>query len=334
MTRALVSAQARPYREPMRDGPDLVVLGDVNPDLILRGGDLVPAFGQREHLVDEAMLTVGGSGAITACAAARLGLRVALCGVVGDDPFGRFMRRRLDERGVDTSGVVVDPDRPTGVTVVLSRPDDRAILTSVGTIGDLELARIDPGLLESARHIHVSSYFLQSRLAPQLPGLFSDVRASGATTSVDPNWDPSDEWDSGLLDLLPFVDVFMPNAAEAVRLTRVDDVDDAALALAAGGGTVVVKDGVRGGVAVEGERFIRATTPVVAAVDTTGAGDGFDVGFLAGRWRGLDLAGSLRLATACGALTTRSAGGVDAQPTWDEVLPFLGDVSTSDGGPV
>jgi len=116
---------------------DLLVLGDTNPDLVLHGGDVVPAFGQAEHLVDDAILTIGGSGAILACGAARLGLRVAIAAVVGDDLFGRFVRDGLAEHGVDVSGIRVDPKTPTGVTVVLSGPDDRAILTMPGTIAGL-----------------------------------------------------------------------------------------------------------------------------------------------------------------------------------------------------
>src|SRR5690349_21175876 len=72
--------------------PDLLVLGDANPDLVLRGGDVVPAFGQAEHLVDDARLTIGGSGAILACGAAKLGLRVAIAAVVGDGLFGGSIR--------------------------------------------------------------------------------------------------------------------------------------------------------------------------------------------------------------------------------------------------
>jgi sugar/nucleoside kinase (ribokinase family) len=92
---------------------DLLVLGDANPDLILVG-DVEVAFGQAEKLVERHHVVVGGSGAIMACGAARLGLRTAFAGVVGDDAFGRFMIAALAERGVDTHGVRVDPGRPTG----------------------------------------------------------------------------------------------------------------------------------------------------------------------------------------------------------------------------
>lgn len=302
---------------------DLLVLGDVNPDLVLHGGDVTPAFGQAERIVDEARLTVGGSGAILACGAARLGLRVAIVGVVGDDLFGAFMREHLVERGVDVSGLVVDRELPTGLTVVLSGDTDRAILTSLGTISALRAQMIDQKVLASARHVHVSSFFLQRGLVPDLPELFAEAHASGATTSVDPNWDPSGGWDGGLGDLLASVDVLMPNEMEATRLARTSDVDIAIAVLRQHVTTVVVKAGDRGAVAVGPGQ--RATAPAirVAAVDTTGAGDSFDAGFLAATLGGESLERCLAIANACGALSTRATGGVDAQPTMQEAIEAI-----------
>src|SRR5437867_9102717 len=131
---------------------DLLVLGDANPDLILVG-DVEAVFGQAEKLVEGHHVAVGGSGAIMACGAARLGLRTAFAGVVGDDPFGRFMLDALADRGIDTRGILVDAARPTGLSVVLSSGEDRAILTSIGTIGDLRRENIDADALASARHV-------------------------------------------------------------------------------------------------------------------------------------------------------------------------------------
>ncbi len=302
---------------------DLVVLGDANPDLVLRG-DVEPAFGQAERLVDDAMLTVGGSGAITACGAARLGLRVAFCGMVGDDAFGRFVREELTSRGVDVAGLRVDPTRPTGVTVVLSRGQDRAILTHPGTIAALEASMVDPELLRDTRHVHVSSFFLQDALVPGLPALFDVAREAGATTSVDPNWDPAQRWDGGLFDVLARTDVFLPNAEETMRIAGVDDVAEAARRLAEATGTVVVKAGDEGALAVHADAepvFVPARP--IEVVDTTGAGDSFDAGFLAASLEGRPLAEALAFAAACGTLSTRASGGVDAQPARDEADAFL-----------
>src|ERR671930_1848440 len=97
---------------------DLLVLGDVNPDLVLRG-DVHPSFGQVEQLIEDAQLVVGGSGAIMACGASRLGLSTVVCGVVGDDVFGRFMVAALDEAGVDTEAISRSDDVGTGLSVIL-----------------------------------------------------------------------------------------------------------------------------------------------------------------------------------------------------------------------
>src|SRR5262245_25649351 len=128
---------------------DLVVVGDCNPDLVLRGGQLEPAFGQIERLVDRADLVVGGSAAIAACGAARLGLRTALIAAVGEDAFGSFMLDQVAARGVDVGACVVEAATPTGVSVILARETDRAILTAPGAIGSLRATRVDRDLIRS-----------------------------------------------------------------------------------------------------------------------------------------------------------------------------------------
>jgi sugar/nucleoside kinase (ribokinase family) len=298
---------------------DLLVVGDCNPDLVLRGDDVEPAFGQVERVVDDAELTVGGSGAIAACGAARLGLRTTLTSVVGDDPLGRFMLDALREREVDASGVVVRPEARTGVSVVLVRGSDRAILTALGTISELTAELVDRRLLRAARHVHVSSYFLQHGLRPGLGGLLREARSAGASTSIDPNWDPREEWDGGLLDILGETTILFVNAEEARRIAAVADVEEAAHALSRDGSVlVVVKLGAAGALAVDGGRIVRAAPVGVEEVDSVGAGDSFDAGFLAGYLAGRRKEESLRLANACGALSMRAAGGTGAQPTLAE----------------
>jgi sugar/nucleoside kinase (ribokinase family) len=300
-------------------GLDVLVVGDCNPDLVLRGENVEPAFGQAERVVDDAELTIGGSGAIAACGAARLGLRTALASVVGDDPLGRFMLEALGARGVDVSGVVVRPGARTGVTVVLVRGSDRGMLTAPGTIAELTPGLVDRELLHAARHVHVSSYFLHDGLRPGLGDLLREARRGGASTSIDPNWDPREEWDGGLLDLLAETTVLFVNAEEATRIARADDVDEAARALSRDGAVlVVVKLGADGALAVAGDRVVRSRAVAVEEVDAVGAGDSFDAGFLAGQLAGRSLEEALRLANACGALSMRAPGGTTAQPTLAE----------------
>jgi sugar/nucleoside kinase (ribokinase family) len=307
---------------------DLLVLGDCNPDLILRGDAVEPVFGQTERLIDAADLTIGGSGAITACAAARLGLRTAIVGVVGDDEFGRFMVRALRERDVDTAGLVVDPRARTGLSVILSRDQDRAILTFPGAIAALEVGAIDPALLVRARHVHISSFFLQTELARGLGPVLVEVRNRGGTTSVDPNWDPSERWDGGLRGLLGEVDVLLPNSVEAVRLAGGGDPRQAAQRLAALGPLVAVKLGAEGALAARaGAAPVSVRAPAVAAVgDAVGAGDSFDAGVLAALLGGQPVERALALGCACGALSTRAVGGTAAQPTLAEALAVAEEI--------
>jgi sugar/nucleoside kinase (ribokinase family) len=207
--------------------------------------------------------------------------------------------------------------------VILSRPDDRGIYTAAGTIGDLAATDVDLALVRAARHVHVASFFLQAALRPGLPELFETARSTGATTSVDPNWDPVEEWDSGLLDLLPRVDVLLPNAAEAARIAGTDDPLDALGVLAARGPTVAAKLGAEGAAVARGDVLRTVPATLGTIVDTTGAGDAFDAGFLLGTLEGWPLERALAFANACGALSCRAVGGVDGLPTRDEALAIL-----------
>ena len=293
---------------------DLLVAGELNPDIVVSGEDVEPAFGQVERLVDRIALTVGSSSAITACGAARLGLRVAFAGIVGDDPFGRWMLEALALRGVDVDSCRLDPSLPTGASVILARDDDRAILTSIGTMAELTDDDLPDQLIARASHLHVGSVFLQDRLRAGLTGIFWRARALGLTTSFDPNWDPTGMWDGGLGPILEATDVVLPNREEARRIAGVEDELEAAGALAAGGPVVAMKLGPDGGLVVTRDAAARVDAPDVAVLDAIGAGDTFDAGFLAGWLEGRSPEDCLRLAVACGSLSVRAIGGTEGQP--------------------
>jgi sugar/nucleoside kinase (ribokinase family) len=292
---------------------DLLVIGDCNPDVLVLGGDVTPAFGQQEKLVDGISLVIGGSGSITAVAAARLGLRVALAAAVGDDPAGSFMLGQLAAAGVDTSAVAVRRDAPTAMTVALSEGKDRAILTAVGAVATLTARDVPAGLLSTARHVHVSSYFLVERsLGPGLAGLLATARASGARTSMDTNWDPAQRWgDESLRAALAVTDLLLPNETEALRLSGAATLPEAMAVLGPG---LVIKLGARGAIWAEGDRRCRAEPPPVTPADTTGAGDCFNAGVIAGLLGGLDLAGAVALGCAAGAASTQAPGGTAGCP--------------------
>ena len=301
---------------------DLLVPGEINPDIILTDPNLEVQFGQVETLVQHAALTPGSSSVIFACGAARLGLKVAFIGVVGDDLLGRFMIDNLASRGVDTTHIIIDPQQQTGLTVILNRVSDRAMLTHLGAIDALRASQIPDILLAQAQHLHLASYFLQTNLQHDVPDLFRRARALGLSTSLDTNWDPAETW-AGVHDLLPLVDVFLPNENEARALIRTDSEEEAARGLANRSKVVAVKLGARGGLAIRGDAIVRASAIPVAVVDTVGAGDTFDAGFVYGFLQGWPLEKSLQMGICCGSLSTQKFGGLEGQPTLEEAFEHL-----------
>jgi sugar/nucleoside kinase (ribokinase family) len=312
---------------------DLVVLAELNPDVIVACEPDQIRFGQVEALVDGAVLTLGSSGAITASAAVAQGLRVALCGVIGDDPIGATTLELLAQRGVDTSFVVRRAARATGLTIVLRRRDgDRAMLTFPGTMAELGRADIPVQLLRSTRHVHVSSVHLQRALQPDLPGLLAAARAAGATTSLDPGWDPDERW-TAALPALAHLDYLLPNTAEALGLAHAltgatpADAIAAAHALAAAGPRVVVKNGARGAVAVGPEGSLEVLAKRVDPVDTTGAGDNFDAGFIAASLDHVAPDAAVARGVASGSISLSGHGGTGRHATRDEAIALAAELA-------
>jgi len=301
---------------------DILVAGELNPDLILDDPDLQVSFGQVETLVEDAALAVGSSSAIFACQAARLGLRTAFIGVVGDDLFGRFMLDSLAERGVDTSACVVDPSVQTGLSVILSRGGDRAILTHIGAIASLHAGMITDELLLRSTHLHVASFFLQNALRPGLRGLFERAHQHYLTTSLDVNWDPSGAWDQ-VQEILPHTNVFFPNENEALALTGTQEPEQAIIRLGEIVPVVALKRGSAGALLRAGTKSLHTPAPAVRVADTVGAGDSFDAGFLFGYLKGWPLLRALELGVACGALSVQARGGTAGQPDLETALQFI-----------
>lgn len=310
----------------------VLVVGDANVDLVLRG-DVVPRFGQVEQLLDGADLVLGGSASIVAAGLARLGVPTSLAAVVGDDEFGRFTLAALDAAGVSTSSVRVAEKDPTGVSVILSTHDDRSILTLAGAIPLLTAADVRAAVRESgARWVHFASPFLMPEFATEIPRLVAEFSNENIGTSIDTNWDPAERWE-GLFDVLVAVDVLLPNRAELLAIADAvssagSDVSTplaAAEAIVALGARVVVKDGSAGGWSL-GDSGDVASAPglTLDVVDTTGAGDSFDAGYLAAVAYGVvDEQSRVRWAAVAGSLSTRAAGGTAAQASRDELVAIL-----------
>jgi len=305
---------------------DVLVVGELNVDIILSGLNAFPAPG-KEVLAGEMAVVLGSSSAICAAGLARLGASVTFVGVVGTDDYGEFVLRELTRLGVGVEGVRRDPTVRTGATVSIVYGGDRALVTFLGSIAALRGEDVPLDLLDHHRHLHISSYYLQKGLQPGLPDLFREATARGLTTSLDTGFDPEERWQrEDVLALLAWVDFFFPNEEEARALADVADVTEAARLLARHARRwVVVKRGAEGALACSRDgRCVAVPAFPVEVVDTTGAGDSFNAGFLfAHLVEGRPLEEALAFAAACGALSTTGLGGTAAQPSREAVEAFL-----------
>jgi sugar/nucleoside kinase (ribokinase family) len=301
---------------------DIAVVGELNPDLIL-SGNVTPEFGQIEKLVDQATLAIGSSSAIFACGAARLGLRVAFLGKVGNDLFGAFMRQSLEQFGIDTNGIIVDEKTPTGISVILTKGPDRAILTYPGTIPQMEAVEIDPIIIRLSRHLHVGSYFMQTALQPGLSKLFDQAHEWGLSVSLDTNFDPTGNWNSGLDQLLGKLNVFLPNALECMKIAGTTELEPAIEFLRKKVRYLAVKLGDNGALLCTESQIFRTDAIKVDVHDTVGAGDSFDAGFIYGYLADWEPERILKFANICAGLSTRKAGGTAAQATFEEANRYL-----------
>jgi sugar/nucleoside kinase (ribokinase family) len=300
----------------------VVTVGDVNPDIIFTGLTNMP-FAEQDTLATGLQIVLGGQTATISRTLARLGLEVTFVTRVGDDYYGRWAAEQLRVDGVKTSGITVDPGLRTGATVVLSTGTERAFVTYMGSITEIQRSDITPEILAVADHLHIGSYFLQRRLHAAAVDLLQEARRLGMTTSVDPGWDNFLEWDGGILRALPFVDVFLPNLVEAMQITGTGSGDAALAVLGQHGNVVVVKLGGEG--CLVGHQDIRLHVPAfeVQVVDVTSAGDVFNAGFLYGFLAGWDLWQAARFANACGAIAVSQVGSNGIVSGVSQVEEFL-----------
>jgi sugar/nucleoside kinase (ribokinase family) len=232
----------------------------------------------------------------------------------------------MRDRGVDVASVCVDETIGTGLSVILARANDRAILTYPGSIPDLKYHEIDFDLISRSRHLHLSGYYLLDELRPRVTELFQKAKAMGLSLSLDTNYDPKEVWNSGLRESLKYVDVFLPNETEAGAISGRVDLDEALNWYARSVGITAVKLGKKGACVKNGNQpSVFQKTAAVEVVDTVGAGDSFNSGFIYGYLQDWPIAEALKLGVACGTLSTRRSGGTSGQATLLEAEAFIND---------
>lgn len=291
---------------------DVTIAGEINLDLILYGlPEVMPL--ERELLASDFCLTLGSSSAIMAHNLAALGLSVGLITRLGTDPLGKIAVERLSESGVDLTCIKCVSDGPsTGVTILLTHGSRRHILTYPGTMFEMSAEDLDLAYLASGRHFHLSSLYLHKALQARLPAIFRQLKAAGLTLSLDTNDDPEDRWGPPLDELLSLVDIFLPNDDEACRITGKPDAESAIEVLAARVPLVAIKCGKRGALVQAGKQRWHVPAQPVTPVDTIGAGDSFNAGFVAGYLRGEVPQACAAFGNQVAALSTQRPGGTES----------------------
>lgn len=290
---------------------DVLAIGELNPDLILSGIKAgQPRLGT-EQSFSELKLTLGSSTAIACVIMQRLGLRTAMAACIGDDEYGRFCRQTLDHEGVNHANVQTLDQRQTGVTISLAYPDDRLLLTNTGTMTALKAADITDDMLARTKHIHVGSFFIQTGLQPGLAELFARAQNLGISTSLDTGWDPEENWMNPVLKaVFAHTDVFLPNQTEFAHVTGTTDRAAGFKTLHEWGvGEVVLKCGSQGAHYSGPDGIFSHPGFFAAPIDTTGAGDSCNAGYIAARIEGQTPRDRLAFGNACGALTVAAIGG-------------------------
>ena len=302
---------------------EVCVVGELNLDLILYGLPKELPL-DRELLASGMAFTLGSSSAIFAHNLCVLGTRVGFVSKIGSDPLGKMAVERLSAAGVDTARVKQGTGKTsTGLTVVLPHAQHRYIFTYPGTMFEMQYSDIDMDYVRSARHLHLSSYFLHRALRPRILDLFQRAKEAGLTTSLDTNDDPENLWGNDLQEVLKFVDLFFPNDREAKKIARTTDLSQALNLLAGLSKVVVVKRGSGSAICRTGDEQWSLAPPAVNMVDDVGAGDTFNAGFVYLYLQGAKLEDCLAFANIAAAYSVTKAGGTEAFRDRGALLSFM-----------
>ena len=290
---------------------DIITALDVCIDFLVAGVP-EPRFGQVEQIVEDYQIELGGSATIFASQCAKLGLKTTGVGLVGQDYLGQIFADKLRQTGVDTKGLITSRSYKTGVGIALCNKGDRAILTYLGTINKVSAQMLEQHL-SSAKHLHIASYYLQTKIRPHWPKIIKKAKDLGMTVSLDTNWDPAEKWD-GLDEILEHIDVFLPNEQEAKFFTGETRVEDALEKLKKKTPVVAIKLGKKGAMSSDSGKLLVKPAWPGDPVDTIGAGDNFDAGFVYAWLSGFPIEKCLEAGCYCGGKSVAGQGGFIAQP--------------------
>ena len=298
-----------------------LVVGDINIDIIFKGIKTPPIMGQ-EIFVSDMDVCLGGSAANTASALGKLGAHVALWTRVAQDEFGPFLLKSLSQAGVELRHVKQILGGKSGVSVAMTNHHDRSFISFPGTNQEVDFAGVKETDLAGYTYLHLSGFDWE-RNFPGYLTLLQRAKRMGMITSFDLGWTEFDRHRSSLWEILPWVDYFFPNEVEALALTQASDLSTALEKLGEKISVPVITLGNRGAVTRWKGQEIHEPAFQVESIDSVGAGDAFAAGFLWAIGQGMIPPEALRVANACGALTSAGIGGGAAAPSHEALLEFL-----------
>jgi len=302
--------------------PRVLFIGDINVDVMMGGMASLPLV-DREVTCQTYDVVMGASTVLCACAYRSLGGEAAIIGLVGHDEYGEFMLRGLGEFGIRTDLVKRTSRVRTGVTVNLIYQSTRTQVTYAGSIAEFEGPDLEAAVFRGFDHVHCGGVYLQTKFAPRLTAVLELARRLGLTTSLDPQWDSTERWEY-MDEWMPLVSWLFVNQDEAVSISKAGSVAQACRWLAQRTRCPLVKTGQDGALIWTGREAPAVPGWPVQVVDTTGAGDSFDAGFLyATLQKQMPLAEAARFANAVAARSCMFVGGVNARSSYEDVLRFM-----------
>jgi len=290
----------------MSDGPLFIALGAHVLDVHAKYVEAIPE-GQGGALIEEIRVSPAGAAGGTAITMAKLGARTVSVGAIGSDDLGDLIVTMLDRLGVETAHLARKPDVQTSATVLPIRPNgDRPALHVIGANASFTRDDVPWDLIEQADTLHLGGPEFMHELAPEL---LRFCKERGVWTSADVLADGWPELLDMIAPALEYVDWFLPNDDQAMKLTGTGDVESAARALLERGiGGCAITCGARGSFIVTSDLSERVPAFETEIVDTTGCGDAFSAGFLRGLSVGRTPPDAARLGSACASLVAQGLG--------------------------
>ncbi len=302
----------------------VLFVGEINVDIMMGGLASFPVR-DKEITCSSFELTMGSSTAICACAFSSLGGNASFVGLAGNDEYGEFMINGMRDFRINTGHILRTEKVKTGVTVNLIYGDSRTQITYPGTISAFSGKSVDLSVVKQFDHVHIGGPYLQERLVGDVSRILSYAKQEGMTSSLDPQWDADENWQY-MDEWLPLLTYFFPNCDEALSITNTNAISDAVSALTKLTACPIVKSGQKGAFYSWDDVVETIPAYLIDVVDTTGAGDSFDAGFLyAVLEKEMNIKDAIKFAIAVAGRSCMFVGGVNASSTYHDIITFMKD---------